>query len=208
MKIFNKWLWTQFQCTGTKFFGPCSSAQGRKFWTLFQCTGTKNFGPCSSAQGRKCFAYFNGEHLSSIQWWECHFISRFHWETKLSMRETKLSMGRQSSVQCYVPEVTQKTTSCPGKFIHTSTAFRATRLHVNSNIWQTFLSRGSTKNDESRDWNTKYNLQESALGKREIRCTSYNGMDKSGHQIDECANWHCINENDNKCINITHNNSL
>ena len=25
----------------------------QKFWTLFQCIGTKIFGPCSSAQGRK-----------------------------------------------------------------------------------------------------------------------------------------------------------
>jgi hypothetical protein len=116
-------------------FGPCSSAQGRKILDPVPVHRDENFGPCSSAQGRKCFGYVNDEHLSSIQWWECHFISRFHWKTKLSMRKTKLSMGRQSSVRCSVTEVTQKTTSCPGKFIHTSTAFRATRLHVNCNIW-------------------------------------------------------------------------
>jgi hypothetical protein len=106
-------FWTLFQCIGTKIFGPCSSAQGRKFldpvpvhrdenfWTLFQCTGTKNFGRCSCAKKRKYFGSFNDEHFSFIQWWECHFIFRFHWETKLS------TMRRQSSLQWYVPKVTQ-----------------------------------------------------------------------------------------------------
>ena len=194
-------FWTLFQCTGTKILDPVPVHRDEKFWTLFQCTGTKILDPVPVHRDENV----SDTSMMSIY----HPSSDGNATLSLGFIGRQSSVwGRQSSVRCYVPEVTQKTTSCPGKFIHTSTACRATRLHVNSNIWQTFLSRGSTKNDESRDWNTKYNLQESALGKREIRCTSYNGMDKSGHQIDECANWHCINENDNKCINITHNNSL
>jgi hypothetical protein len=32
---------------------PVPVHRDENFWTLFQCTGTKIFGPCSSAQGRK-----------------------------------------------------------------------------------------------------------------------------------------------------------
>jgi hypothetical protein len=76
---------------------------------LFQCTGTKNFGRCSCAKKRKYFGSFNDEHFSFIQWWECHFIFRFHWETKLS------TMRRQSSLQWYVPEVRNRNSQLPGK---------------------------------------------------------------------------------------------